>query len=141
MNPNPIRITFHGPAVAVPGGRIAGVVEWHNLAKPSKLVIRLFWLAENQKGGRDLFIVSEHPLSSAQTSGRFDFDFPLPDGPPTFEGNLIKLEWGVEAAARSQVGCATFVMAPEGRPVRLKALPEELPDARGCLRGLYLTSP
>ncbi len=131
-SPPHLHISLRGPALALPGGRIAGTATWTNLTDPSKLFLRLYWLAENKRGGSDLGIVAEQPIPFAQASGSLDFEFPLPDGPPSFVGDLLTLQWGVEAVAGRLAGRATFVLGPGGSPVKLTPLPDEPSERGGC---------
>lgn len=117
----------------MPGGRVNGTLKWEHLADPSKLLLRLYWLARNKRGGADLHIVAEQPIPSANASGQLHFEFPLPDGPATFEGTLLTLEWGVEAVAGRMANRASFILGPGGSPVRLVPVPEESSSKPGCI--------
>ena len=84
----------------VPGERLRGHVEWTGLPpseRPDKdkAELRLFHYTSG-KGTRDIDIIDKIDFDSPATSARQEFEFRLPDGPPSFSGKLISLIWALE---------------------------------------------
>ena len=84
----------------VPGDRLRGHVEWTGLPnsdrpQKDKAELRLFHYTSG-KGTRDIDIIDTRNFEAPATSARRDFEFQLPDGPPSFSGKLISLIWALE---------------------------------------------
>jgi hypothetical protein len=84
----------------VPGDRLRGHVEWTGLPssdrpQKDKVELRLFHYTSG-KGTRDIDIIDTRNFDNPASSPRRDFEFKLPDGPPSFSGKLISLIWALE---------------------------------------------
>jgi hypothetical protein len=112
---------------ALPGGSIAGTLQWNNLSEVSSLQVRLFWVTENRKGGRDIAIIETVTFPISGPSGQSPFQFKLPDGPYTFQGKLLNLQWGVEALAGKQASRDMFTLGPGGAAIILTEVPDPAP--------------
>lgn len=83
----------------VPGQTIQGTVRGStaHASADEALAVRLIWYTSG-KGTRDFAIVDErlHPLAGA-TKVDYGFEFIAPRRPLSFTGQLISLQWAVEA--------------------------------------------
>jgi hypothetical protein len=106
--------------VFAPGEVIEGVVSWRLDALPKSIEVRLFWYTKG-KGTRDVGIAQ---LVSFQTSGPLGeepFRVVAPQGPPSFSGRLISLQWALELVVEpgSLAERVELVIAPDGREIML----------------------
>lgn len=78
-----------------PGETIRGTAEWRLERSAGELEIRLYWYTSG-KGTEDNEVVDTDRLSPVPASGSRKFAFELPEGPYSFSGQLISLNWGIE---------------------------------------------
>lgn len=91
-----IQIDHQSPRFA-PGDEIKGKVQWSELpANTNKLAVRLLWFTSG-KGTRDMNTCQEivQPLGTAPSTSTFQFI--APHRPLSFAGQLISLQWAIEA--------------------------------------------
>ena len=102
-----------------PGDTVRGQVTW-NLSKiPRKgLFVRLAWVTQGI-GSQDCGVGAEVELSVAQEQGSSRFALMMPEGPFSFSGRLITLQWMVEASASKTLGHAPVVLSSTGEEVQL----------------------
>lgn len=94
----PINIQLDATDFA-PGSTVTGKVIWATGPTNQALELRLFWFTEG-RGTQDIEVVDE--LSYDTTSrhqGDEDFVLHLPSAPLSFSGQLVSLQWAVEAVA------------------------------------------
>lgn len=106
-----------------PGESIQVTVLWALDRAPGTIDVRLFWMTRG-KGTEDLQVVSNHSLQANTAAGEAGCSLVLPEAPWSFSGRLISLVWAVEAVAPALdlAGTCEFVLAPDGREIRLEAM-------------------
>jgi hypothetical protein len=118
---NTLGLTVAGTRRAyAPGEVIEGVASWRLDAPPASVELRLFWYTKG-KGTRDVGIAQ---LVSFQTSGPVGeepFRVVAPQGPPSFSGRLISLQWALELVIEpgSLAERVELTIAPEGLEIVL----------------------
>jgi hypothetical protein len=98
-----------------PSMPIAGVVDWRLNQRIDKIIIRLFWMASGAAPVQ-IGVVDTYTIERADPAGTSRFEFLLPAGPWSFQGQLLGLGWGVEAIALpSKLNASTiFTVSPTG---------------------------
>ena len=101
-----------------PGDTVRGTVSWTLAATPESLVVNLFWHTDG-RGDTDVGVVASQELESPGTMGSRGFELKIPEGPFSFSGKLISLEWGVEAVLDDGKDSAKefFLMTPDGKEI------------------------
>ena len=116
-----IQLELDGGRLAYsPGQTLAGTVAWELPAAPQTVAVRLLWYTSG-KGDQDVGVVDAVDLPTPAAAERRRFTFQLPEGPHSFSGQLISLQWAVEATA-DPAGATTrveIVVAPRGEEKRL----------------------
>jgi hypothetical protein len=84
-----------GRRVFRPGEVIEGVAGWSRDKVPTLAEVRLLWFTRG-KGTQDVTVVETAKLSAAEREAVQPFRFTLPDGPVSFEGRLVAVNWAVE---------------------------------------------
>lgn len=82
-----------------PSSTVTGKIIWATSPTNKSLELRLFWFTEG-RGTQDIQVTDE--LSYDTTSrhqGDEDFILHLPSAPLSFSGQLVSLQWAVEAVA------------------------------------------
>lgn len=98
---NPITIQLETTDFT-PGGTVTGKIIWATGPTNNTLELRLFWFTEG-RGTQDIEVVDELSYdSSSRHQGEEDFVLHLPDTPLSFSGQLVSLQWAVEAVAIQQ---------------------------------------
>lgn len=101
-----------------PGETVELTGLWALRAAPRSIEARLFWFTRG-KGSEDLEVVAMQPAAGTPAAGEHRFRFTLPDGPWSFSGKLITLQWAVELVADELSARWEFTLGPDGREVRL----------------------
>lgn len=115
-----------------PGERLRGEVAWSLSQAPQSVQLRLLWYTSG-KGDQDVGVVDtlafDH-LEPAQREDRRRFDFAVPIAPPSFSGQLVSLQWALEATAMPGGDTARIdlVLAPGGVEKRLEQAVDPLQD-------------
>lgn len=111
----------------VPGDQLRGSVEWSDLpGSPSLAELRLFHFTSG-KGTRDLDAVEVLEFETPLVNDRREFDFTLPDSPPSFSGKLITLTWALDLVIETGDGeeefseRLEFQLSPKGSEIDLYA--------------------
>jgi hypothetical protein len=118
-----LRLKTAGAKLAFqPGETLAGTADWKldAPAKPQAVVeLRLLWFTSG-RGTPDAGLVETLRFEAPAEEDRRDFRFRLPEGPYSFVGQLITLEWALEAVIAGNVlGRLEITVSPTGEPVRL----------------------
>ena len=90
-----------------PGELVEGRATWHADEEIEAVEVRLFWYTSG-KGTRDVEVVRLLRTEAPGVSGHRDFSIRVPEGPYSFSGKLITLEWAIE-----------IVVLPSGETERL----------------------
>ena len=78
-----------------PGDWIEGGAGWE-LSQPAKCIeVRLFWYTKG-KGIEDVEVVDTMRLENPELQGARPFRFQAPNGPYSFSGKLVSLQWALE---------------------------------------------
>ena len=103
-----------------PGQLLSGTVVWQFDSPPSKLTLEVSWQTAG-KGTDDSETAFTEDWSPGSNSGERKFQFQLPRGPISVQGNLIAIEWQVECTSkRPKATCAMpFVLSHLDQPIRL----------------------
>jgi hypothetical protein len=105
-----------------PGETLSGTADWKldAPAKPGDIVeLRLLWFTTG-RGTPDASQIETFRFAAPAVEDRRDFRFRLPEGPYSFVGKLITLEWALEAVIAGNVlGRLEITVSPTGEPVRL----------------------
>ena len=106
-----------------PGDVVEGTVLWQLQPGPTEVEARLFWYTQG-KGDQDVGIVETIPYANPAPSDRRQFRFQLPEGPYSFSGKLISLEWAIEVVAQpgDVAGRTGITVSPTGDEIRLPVL-------------------
>ncbi len=85
-----------------PGDTIEGIASWRLTEDPEHVRLYLIWYTEG-KGDEDTAIVDHIELAGAERQGEKPFSIALPEGPYSFEGKLIALQWALELVSLDPV--------------------------------------
>jgi len=109
-----------------PGEELTGTVSWRLERQPRAVELRLFWFTRG-KGTEDAGIVERMRFEPATVEETRSFRFRLPEAPYSFSGKLISLVWALELVAEplKQAARQEFILAPDGREVRLDRISSE----------------
>ena len=77
-----------------PGDTISGRVSWQANEKAKQIALRLFWFTKG-RGTQDLEVVQE--MTWPVSAGEGKFSMKLPEEPYSFSGQLVSLQWALEA--------------------------------------------
>ena len=120
---NPITIQLEKTDFT-PGSAITGKITWATGPTNNSLELRLFWFTEG-RGTQDIEIVDEQVYdTSSRHQGDEEFTLQLPETPLSFSGQLISLQWAIEAVA-IQSGAserADITVSLTGAEVRLSSV-------------------
>ena len=90
------QILIECPTTGVrPGDTIAGEALWDLEEDPRSITVSMGWWTEG-KGTRDERILESKEIENAGRIGKDAFRFQIPDGPLSFSGKLISLDWAIE---------------------------------------------
>lgn len=103
-----------------PGDVVEGTILWQLEPGPTEVEARLFWYTRG-KGDQDVGIVETLPYANPAPTDRRQFRFHLPEGPYSFSGKLISLEWAIEVVAQpgDVAGRRGITVSPTGDEIRL----------------------
>jgi len=112
--------TVDGTTSFRPGETVEGTVRWQLPEPPEGVELRLFWSTEG-KGDQDLQVVETIPFADPAAEDRRAFRIRLPEGPYSFSGKLITLNWALEAVAQpgEEAGSLAITVSPTGEEIRL----------------------
>ncbi|MEN0064904.1 MAG: hypothetical protein AAGA48_22355 [Myxococcota bacterium] len=101
-----------------PGDTIDVTVTWTRDPEPEAVTVRLLWRTSG-RGDTDVALASEQALSPAESVTTVTFT--APQTPPSFSGQLITLQWTIEAEVQPGDGFAhaDIVIGPDGHEVQL----------------------
>jgi hypothetical protein len=103
-----------------PGELLKGLVAWDFDSVPNKMELEISWQTSG-KGTDDSDIVFEEEWSPDTKNGERSFQFQMPRGPISVQGNLISIGWQVECTSDRPSSTITmpFVLSQIDVPVRL----------------------
>jgi len=103
----------------VPGEPVTGRVSWRLGEAPKRVIVRLLWHTSG-KGSRDTGVAEELTWEPVSPQEERAFSFAGLDGPYSFSGRLITVNWLVEVVAKGTREQAElgFTLSPTGEEVR-----------------------
>jgi hypothetical protein len=102
-----------------PGERVTGTVTWYLSSQPKRGVeVRLVWWTSGI-GTQDEGCEAVMEIPCEASEGSQSFSLQAPEGPYSFSGSLITLQWAVEAVAGRSVQQLPIVVAPDGVEVKI----------------------
>lgn len=101
-----------------PGETISGSVRWTPSPDHQSVILRLFWYTSG-KGTQDIEVI--HELSWPASQGQADFAIELPLEPYSFSGQLVSLNWALEAITQPGNTSTSypFNLTPDGQLIHL----------------------
>ena len=121
MNPQ-IHIEFDNDQRAYqPGGVVDGTVRWQLDETPERLELFLFWHTSG-KGTNDVSVIDSRVYENVLVSDEQRFSFTLPQGPYSFSGKLITLQWSLELTVipKGITVRKIITLSPSGSEITLK---------------------
>ncbi|MEO8504871.1 MAG: hypothetical protein ABI609_13320 [Acidobacteriota bacterium] len=114
---------------------LRGTVAWQLDRAPTAVEIRLLWYTTG-KGDQDVGVVETVPFDTLQASDRRRFEIVAPIAPPSFSGQLISLQWAIEATASpgGETARVDLVIAPGGVEKRLELAVDPLDDLPASMK-------
>lgn len=101
-----------------PGERVRGTVSWLLDEAPGEMAVHLLWYTEG-KGTQDVGLAVTRTLRP-EAAGSAEIDMQLPEGPWSFSGKLVSLQWAIElVAGPAHVERQRLVVGPGRREVLL----------------------
>jgi hypothetical protein len=124
---NALTLTFQQDLTRYfPGEHLRGTVNWQLEKEEKQLSVHLLWHTSGES------VVNRSSVEtlnweSPGRQGERDFTFTLPEGPHSFQGQLITLHWSVEVVARKNKHSEQreFTLSPTGEPIHI---PKTNPD-------------
>ena len=110
--------TADGRSWFKPGELIVGRASWYLDKEVDAIEIRLFWYTSG-KGSRDVGVERTLRIERPDTSGYRDFSFPAPEGPYSFSGKLITLQWSIEVVVLPNGETERFDLGIGPRPIEV----------------------
>lgn len=118
----------HGETKYLPGESVPAELRWSFPAPCERIEVCLLWRTSG-KGTEDEHVVWDEVIQSVGSTGRRQFNMPLPLAPYSFSGKLITLNWFIEAFAEPD-GDSTSLLLTVGPRRRELFLSELRPGRR-----------
>lgn len=125
MNPPTLQLSLdRNPPHFTPGENVSGRATWRDAAKARSIVVRLYWTTSGY-GSEDTEVAAELLVSEPAEQGETRFSLLLPPSPPSFDGQLISLSWGLELLVEpgEYATTADILVSPTGEKIRLPEIP------------------
>lgn len=116
---SPLSIQIDGnKTVYCPGDILRGVIRWQYDDRPSRIELRLFWFTQGP-GSDDLGIVDTVVQDDPSPSDARSFQFRLPAGPFSYNGQIFRVQWALELLAPGLKDCIrlNLVVSPTAQPI------------------------
>ena len=114
----------------MPGETIELELLWELETAPQQLELRLVWNTVG-KGDANMRVVQKWIRQTGLAEGREKLSLTLPEGPYSFSGQLIALQWGLELICFPQKESVReeIVIGPDEREIVLKQAADSFADA------------
>ncbi len=101
-----------------PDERMEVVVEWSSVDPVDEVEIRLLWVISG-RGDEEEGAVATERIENPGTSSRHQLEFRLPRGPWSFDGELVTINWFVDAVLwpSGEQTQTEFTLSPTGAPL------------------------
>lgn len=119
---NTLTLSFHQNLTRYfPGEPLRGTVNWQLEKEEKHLSVCLIWFTSGESVPNKS-CVEELTWEQPGLRGERAFEFPLPNAPHSFQGQLITLHWAVEVAAKKnkQSELLEFTLSPTGEAIRIQ---------------------
>ena len=83
-----------------PGEKVRGTAAWEMEKPPGKMRVSIGWRTAGT-GMVDEDCIAELEWQETALTGTKDFEFQLPDGPFSYVGDLLSIEWAVTGSCRA----------------------------------------
>lgn len=112
-------IELENEGVCRPGETLRGRVKLAEGVASPGLELRVFWMTRG-RGTEEVGVVESRELRD------YEFAIELPDAPWSFSGALVGVVWAIELVDPDgeALAMAEFIMAPEGKELRLRKIPD-----------------
>ena len=112
-----------------PGEIIEGTASWQLSVPPRRLNVHLYWHTEG-RGTEDASIVETITYENTQGFESRPFRFKAPNGPYSYDGRLIAIEWALELSGEGteELVQVPLVISPTRETFRDLAEPESPDD-------------
>jgi hypothetical protein len=109
--------------IYAPGERVSGKVSWNLEKFPRKAEVRLVWYTQG-RGTADAGLAVSKTFEGAGQRDMRKFDFVLPEGPLSFNGQLITLKWALELSIEpgNRTEREEIVLTTQGKAIELAAV-------------------
>ncbi len=106
-----------------PGEILQGVVRWKLAKAPKEIIAKLSWYTEG-KGDEDRDVVIEQKWSPNAEEGTQKIEWPIPRGPISYNGNLVRVHWLIEikSSKPDESDEREIVVSHLGRPITSNAV-------------------
>lgn len=105
-----------------PGGKLLGRLRWEIVdisQKKRHIELSIGWKATSESREENQRVDGRTIDIDWNSSGVESFDFELPENPFSFKGQLISLQWFIEAALDDAIVQKEFVLSPTGETLIL----------------------
>ena len=105
-----------------PGELLKWSVEWEFFSTPSKINVNISWRTSG-KGTDDSEKVFTEDWTPDSTASQRSFEYQLPRGPISVQGNLVSIDWQVECTCNDPKAHdkEPFVLSHIDKPVQLSS--------------------
>lgn len=103
-----------------PGQTVEGTVAWNLDEDPQKLTLALHWYTKS-RATKQSGMVDHVEFERPGLKGSKGFSFEIPQGPYSFQGRLLSLNWVLELAPSHGIDLARqpIFVSPTGRLIHL----------------------
>jgi len=108
----------------LPGTTLAGTARWRLETDPEAVELRLIWLTSG-KGTRDVGLVDRLRFERPGLAGEHTFELHLPEGPYSFSGTLVSLQWSLELVAEPGEDSTRLDLVISPTPVEVRLMPAD----------------
>lgn len=125
MKQGTLQLDTHERRLA-PGSRVGGVARWTSDEALKQARVLALWTTSG-KGTRDEGAGAQHDFGPPRRTDEQRFELRLPEGPLSFEGHLITLEWKLELVLDDEIVAELdFVLSPFDQPIVLTPVPKDV---------------
>lgn len=117
---NDFDLDLNGKTTFQPGETMTGTIRWVLEKTPRSVEVVLFWRTLG-KGTTDSGVVAREVWENPESYGEKSFTFQVPHAPLSFSGQLITLQWEVEAIAHKakKQTHTSIIISPTGQEIIL----------------------
>jgi len=106
----------------LPCSTLWGIARWRLDVDPDAIELRLIWVTSG-KGTRDVEVVDRLRFDQPGPGGDREFTFDLPEGPYSFAGTLVSLQWALEMVVEPGEDSSRLDLVVSPTPVEVRLAP------------------